>query len=146
MATLDLINYITTGFDNNESTLGVFVDLSKAFDTVNHSILSRKLTHYGIRGVANDWFVSYLSNRKQLVCINNCSSSFKDISCSVPQGSILGPLLFLIYINDLPLYFTKLKFVLFADDTIILLRTTDPTFNAFIVSAELSRVCHWFKA
>ena len=146
MATLDLLNYVTTGLDNNESTMGVFVDLSKAFDTVDHSILSRKLTHYGIRGIAHDWFVSYLSNRKQLVCINNCSSTFKDISCGVPQGSILGPLLFLIYINDLPLFFNKLKFVLFADDTSILFRTTDPTFHVSIVNAELSRVCHWFKA
>jgi len=80
---------------------GIFIDLQKAFDTVNHKILLRKLDHYGIRGIANDWFSSYLSHRTQTTQINSKISSKEQILCGVPQGSVLDPLLFLIYINDI---------------------------------------------
>ena len=76
---------------------GIFLDLSKTFDTVNHCILLDKLEHYCIRGVANDWFSSYLSNRTQLVSIENTCSDYLEICCGVPRGSVLGPLLFLLY-------------------------------------------------
>ena len=146
MAALDICNYIINGFDNNEHTLGIFLDLSKAFDTVDHTILLYKLYNYGIRGIAHNWFRNYLSNRKQYVRINNCSSSLGDISCGVPQGSILGPLLFLLYINDLPNCSNNLHFCLFADDTSILFKTNDPQNAIPSVNRELVIVCNWFKA
>ena len=101
----------------NEFGCGIFIDLKKAFDTVNHSILLSKLNHYGVRGKAYDWFHSYLSNREQFLCINGHNSDSLSITCGVPQGSILGPLLFLLYINDLPNTSKLLSFHLFADDT-----------------------------
>ena len=101
-------------------TCGVFIDLEKAFDTVNHQILLSKLNHYGIRGVANKWFSSYLSNRYQRVTINGESSQQLTISCGVPQGSILGPLLFLLYINDMNLAMQTSTMYHFADDTNLL--------------------------
>ena len=94
------------------------IDLSKAFDTINHDILLKKLNFYGIRGVPNSWFANYLSNRKQFTEINNCKSALTNISTGVPQGSILGPILFLLYINDIN-NCTSLNLLSFADDTTI---------------------------
>ena len=103
--------------DNKEILISLFLDLSKAFDCLDHSQLLCKLEYYGIRGILLDWFLSYLSNRKQYVIIDDFKSELQQITCGVPQGSILGPLLFLLYINDLCNTSTVLKYVLFADDT-----------------------------
>ena len=124
-APISMTECIKKTIDDRMFGIGVSIDLQKAFDTVNHSILLKKLEHYGIRGVALDWFSSYLSERKQYVSINGHSSEELAISCGVPQGSVLGPLLFLIYINDLPNVSKYLSFFLFADDTNVYFKHRD---------------------
>ena len=116
-ALLSIVEQIRSSLDKNMFSCGVFIDLEKAFDTVNHQILLSKLNHYGVRGVANKWFSSYLENRHQKVSINGESSKRLPITCGVPQGSILGPLLFLIYINDMRHAVKSSTLYHFADDT-----------------------------
>ena len=99
--------------------IGIFLDLKKAFDTVNHKILVKKLYLYGIMGQLINWFKGYLEHRSQYVTYNKKRSGIKDVVCGVPHGSILGPLLFFIYINDFSSVSSKLYYVLFADDTTV---------------------------
>ena len=120
-ALIEIMDNVRSAIDNDMYTCGIFIDLSKAFDTVNHAILLEKLHHYGIRGQTNKLFESYLTNRKQLVEIDKIRSTCKPITCGVPQGSVLGPLLFLIYINDMANKCPLGNIRLFADDTNIFL-------------------------
>ena len=116
-AILDIVSAIQTKMDKRLFSCGVFIDLKKGFDTVDHKILLHKLDHYGFRGVINKWFSSYLQGRTQTTQIDSYISARKDTTCGVPQGSVLGPLPFLIYINDIQECSEKLKFFLFTDDT-----------------------------
>ena len=116
-ALMDLVDEITSSIDAKQISIGVYIDLKKVFDTVNHTLLIDKLEYYGIRGIAQEWLKSYLKDRKQFVQIDECASTLLNVTCGVPQGSILGPKLFILYINDICNASTSLKFILFADDT-----------------------------
>ena len=145
-AILDIVNNIHNSMDNGKYTCGIFIDLKKAFDTVNHSILVAKLENYGIRGLINTWFKSYLTDHQQSIEIDNHISKEEKTLCGVPQGSVLGPLLFLLYINNIYKCSSEFTFYLFADDTSIIyannnLRTLESTVNS-----ELAKVSEWLKA
>ena len=146
MSLLSMQDRISNAIENNEYSLGIFFDLAKAFDTVNHKILLHKLNNYGIRGVQLSWFASYLDGRQQCVENNGKRSTLKSILYGVPQGSNLGPLLFLLYINDLPNVSNRLFFILFADDTNVFYSHTCINTLFQIVNVELALVAEWFRA
>ena len=128
--------------DKGKATCAILVDLSKAFDSVNHDVLIFKLSRYGIRGPALLLLRSYLSNRKQFVNSNNLNSNFANIEVGVPQGSVLGPLLFLLHINDLQ-NITKLKLLNFADDTLLYTTIDNDNNPGNFINDELSKVDTW---
>ena len=142
-ALVSLTETIKYSLDTRRLNCGIFLDLQKAFDTVNHDTLSMKLEHYGIRGIASDWLKSYLSDRKQYVSVNGFNSSQLSVTCDVSQGSVLGPLLFLIYFKDLPPSSSKLSFYLLADDTTIYFKTNNIDILQRVVNRELKKVKVW---
>ena len=146
LALLHLYDTLANAIDNKEYTMGVFIDLSEAFDTVNHEILSAKLQHYGIRGTPLKWFESYLSGREHFVNFNGYCSSYKLVKCGVPQGSVLGPLLFLIYINDICKLSSAFDILLFADDTSIFFSHKVLDSLCLTVNNELVKLTDWFFA
>ena len=150
-AALELIDRSTNKMDTNEIPLNIFIDLSKAFDTIDHSILLNKLKYYGLKGSTLNLFQSYLSNRKQYTEIEDTTSTILPIQVGVPQGSILGPILFIIYVNDLPQCSNKFDFIMYADDT-----TLSSTIDSFcdinsnasadsLINAEIDKVIEWLK-
>ena len=139
---------IISALNDKRLPISIFMDLPKAFDTLDHTILPEKLRYYGISGTSLDWFRSYLSNRKQYVEIDNERSPCLDIKTGVPQGSILGPLLFLIYMNDIPNASRVFKFILYADDTNIFstIKYSTPIYTSNAdewLSHEMSLVNEW---
>ena len=144
-ATLKLTDFILDAFDKKEFVVGVFLDLTKAFETVDHTILFHKLEQIGIRNISLDLFKSYLSNRQQYVKYNNTNSDLEILNYSVPQGSILGPVLFLIYINDIKFSSQKLKNVLFADDTCLYASHSNLNSLIDLFNRELVSVNSWLK-
>ena len=141
---LNVTNFIGNALNNKEFCIGIFFDLKKAFDVVNHDILLKKLEKFGIVGNNLNWFKTYLSNRMQLVDINGSLSDSKHVNCSVLQGSILGPTLFLCFINDFP-NSTLLNVYMFADDTTCLCAGKD--LNALIntVNTEIQKMAFWYR-
>ena len=150
-AALELIDRITNKMDTNEIPLNICLDLSKAFDTFDHSILLNKLKYYGLKGPTLNLFQSYLSNRKQYTEIEDTTSTILPIQVGVPQGSILGPILFITYVNDLPQCSNKFDFIMYADDT-----TLSSTIDSFsdihsnasadsLINAEIGKVIEWLK-
>ena len=117
LANMELLDRVFSALDDKKLLVSIFMDLSKAFDTLDHKILINKLKYYGINGTPLCWFMSYLSNGTQYVEMNNVISSRSTISTGVPQGSILGPLLFLVYMNDLPCASNLFHCILYANDT-----------------------------
>ena len=145
-AILDIVNAIQANMNQGLYSFVVFIDLKKAFDTVDHNILLDKLNFYGFRGLINQWFASYLSDCTQTTQIADHLSNKASISFGVPQGSVLGPLLFLLYVNDIHQCSTKLKFYLFADDTNILFAEKNLKVIETVVNTELCKLYDWLKS
>jgi hypothetical protein len=139
-----LLNKISEAQNAKKHSIIIFCDLKKAFDTCNHRILLTKLHDLGIRNTELDWFKSYLTDRQQLVSIDSIDSTLRFITTGVPQGSILGPLLFLLYINDLP-NCTLLLAILFADDTALFASSNDINELINLVNSEMLKICTYFR-
>ena len=146
-AIAQLVDQIYKAFDKSEYTLGVFIDLSKAFDTVDHSILLRKLELYGITDRSYAWIKTYIPNRLHYIQIDeNSGTEFCVVKCGVPQGSILGPLLFLLYVNDLKNASSVLDPIMFADDTNLFYTHSNIRKLFLTMNEELASINQWFTS
>ena len=146
LALLEVTEQIYANLNVNNYGLGIYLDFQKAFDTVNHNILLHKLNHYGIRGNVLNWFKSYLTDRKQFTFVNGTESTTSQINCGVPQESVLGPLLFLIYVNDIQNAFINATPKLFADDINIFLFHADLKILFNLANTELRSLNQWLLA
>ena len=145
-AVISLVEKLYSSLDERNIAVTCFLDLKKAFDTVDHSILISKLYKLGIRGPILKWFKSYLSNRQQFVQIHKTKSDIKPVVCGIPQGSILRPLLFILYINDLAELSDTLHTILFADDTTVTIEGKNEAEIINILNTELQKLNCWLKA
>ena len=145
-ALISLSEPIKSYLDTKQVAGGIFIDLEKAFNTVNHSILCDKLKYYGFRGKSNELIKSFLSNRSQYVSINGYDSNKLDVNCGVPQGSILGPLLFLTYINDLRYSLKFCSTSHCADDTCIIYANKKPKTLKTNINHDLNKWTDWLRA
>ena len=151
LAALEFIDRIKLEMDRKKIPFSIFLVLPKAFDTLNHDILLTKLRYYGIQGIALNWFQSYLTKRSQYVQYNDTSSSIREIETGVPQGSILGPLLFIIYMNDIHTVSDKFSFILYADDTTLIsplcsfshCSHNDMNYVSTMINLELTKISDW---
>ena len=143
---VQLISQILDAFDENKYTLGIFIDLSKAFDTADHDILLKKLDMYGIKGTKLKWFCSYLTNRKQFIKCRDQITDLEVLRCGVPQGSILGPLLFLILINNFKNSTKLLDPIMLADNTNFFYTNKNIKVLFETVNKELHYFNEWFLA
>jgi hypothetical protein len=140
---METTDNLKVAIDNKQITCSLFLDFSKAFDTVNHHILLSKLSKYGIRGIPLEWFTNYLNNRQQYVKMGTVESSKLQMTSGVPQGSTLGPLLFLLCTNDMPNCSKKLSFRIFADDTNIFYSSTNIREVETVMNEELTNIQHY---
>jgi hypothetical protein len=146
MALMILLDNILKAIDDGNIVIGLFLDFRKAFDTVKHDILLNKLYKYGIRGTAYDWLKDYLNKRTQFVSYNNVDSKRSIITCGVPQGSILGPLLFLLYINDIVNVSPTLMPIIFADDTNLFIKGKTVNETIQLMNLEIKKIVQWLNA
>ena len=145
MALMIMLENISNALDNGECAVIIFLDFQKAFATVHHDILLNKLYNHGIRGVALEWFKSYISNRYQVVKYNDYESEARKILCGVSQGSILGPLLFMLYINNLPVVSGLFVPILFADDTNLLCTNDKLDILVSEINVKLVNIYTWVR-
>ena len=145
LAVIDFVDQIRNNMNNGKLTGAVFIDLSKAFDTISHAAVLNKLPKYGVTSKELEWFNSYLFNRKQAVSVNGSLSTYQPVFSGVPQGSVLGPLLFLLHFNDIVLHLKHCEIVKYADDTVIYVNSKDPIVIQNKLTEDMKNISQWLS-